>query len=163
MPVSTDCGDGEHTSACQHSQQSHCQTDCPVSNALQLSQMSNLLHWQVHTHARYELCEEADAFRTAEYMSDMKQPGADRSETCRLPALQSRHDAAFVTDQRQLVTAQTLTVLRCGECALACRSGVRRRDQASARGGKPRAGRRTLSARPTVSPHWLPPAQASST
>jgi hypothetical protein len=31
---------------------------------------------QVHTHASYEHCDEGDAFRTASYLANMKQPGA---------------------------------------------------------------------------------------
>lgn len=31
---------------------------------------------QVHTHASYEYCDEGDAFRTASYLANMKQPGA---------------------------------------------------------------------------------------
>jgi hypothetical protein len=30
---------------------------------------------QVHTHASYEYCDEGDAFRTASYLANMKQPG----------------------------------------------------------------------------------------
>jgi hypothetical protein len=34
---------------------------------------------QVHTHASYAYCDEADAFRTASYLANMKQPGAAAS------------------------------------------------------------------------------------
>lgn len=36
---------------------------------------------QVHTHASYSYCDEADTFRTASYMADMKQPGALASDS----------------------------------------------------------------------------------
>ena len=37
---------------------------------------------QVHTHASYEYCDEGDAFRTASYLANMKQPGARPMQAC---------------------------------------------------------------------------------
>lgn len=41
----------------------------------QLRGRRRLFDYRVHTHAKYTHCEEADAFESAEYMSNMKQPG----------------------------------------------------------------------------------------
>ena len=41
----------------------------------QLRGQRRLFDYRVHTHAKYTHCEEADLFQSADYMSNMKQPG----------------------------------------------------------------------------------------
>ena len=54
---------------------------------------------QVHTHASYEYCDEGDAFRTASYLANMKQPGAmphSSMHTGLLPSSAGQLSAAYL-------------------------------------------------------------------
>ena len=56
--------------------QEHQPTSCVLRTPA--SELRLVVVLQVHTHASYSYCDEGDAFRTASYLANMKQPGASR-------------------------------------------------------------------------------------